>query len=86
MDFEYSAIKSQSNKEKHGIDFDETQSLWDDPDRVVIPAKDLDEPRYLLIGMYDNTMWSVIFTYRKHKIRIISARRARRNEKEIYQS
>lgn len=39
MIFEYDPSKSQSNKEKHGIDFDEAQVLWQDPERLEIPAK-----------------------------------------------
>lgn len=47
MGFEYDKHKSESNKEKHGIDFIEAQALWKDPDRIEIPARTLDEPRYL---------------------------------------
>jgi uncharacterized DUF497 family protein len=48
MEFEFDNDKSGKNKEKHGIDFFEAQLLWEDPDRVVIPARATDEPRYLL--------------------------------------
>ncbi len=50
MSFEYDQEKSVANKAKHGIDFDMAQAIWDDPDRVEIPARELDEPRYLVIG------------------------------------
>ena len=86
MEFEFNPDKSKTNKEKHGIDFIEAQQLWEDPYRIEIPAKYLDEPRYLLIGKIDDKHWAAIFTYRKNKIRIISVRRARKNEKEIYES
>ena len=43
MDFEFDKRKSQINKKKHGIDFIEAQALWDDPDRIEIPAKTIDE-------------------------------------------
>ena len=86
MEFEFDPNKSKKNKEKHGIDFIEAQQLWEDPYRIEIPAKYLDEPRYLLIGKIDDKHWAAIFTYRKNKIRIISVRRARKNEKEIYES
>ncbi|GAB6162735.1 BrnT family toxin [Desulfothermus naphthae] len=78
--------KTKKNKEKHGIDFVEAQKLWEDPYRVEIPARYVDEPRYLLIGRIKDEYWSAIFTYRSDKIRIISVRRARKNEKEIYNS
>lgn len=86
MEFEFDLNKSRTNKEKHGIDFFEAQKLWEDPYRIEIPAKYLDEPRYLLIGKIDDKHWAAIFTYRANKIRIISVRRARKNEKEIYES
>ena len=85
MEFEFDPNKNKKNKEKHGIDFIEAQELWEDPYRIEIPAKYLDEPRYLLIGKINDQHWAAIFTYRKDKIRIISVRRARKNEKEIYE-
>ena len=75
-----------ANKRKHGIDFYEVRSLWEDPERVVIPAEVSGEKRYLLIGKIERTHWSVIFTYRGERVRIISARRARKEEKVIYES
>ncbi|NOX88761.1 MAG: BrnT family toxin [Calditrichaeota bacterium] len=86
MEFEFNQNKSKTNKEKHGIDFIEAQKLWDDPDRIEIPTKYLDEPRFVLIAKLENEYWTAIFTYRKNKIRLISVRRARKNEKEIYES
>ncbi len=85
MEFEFDTNKSKSNREKHGIDFLEAQDLWEDPDRVEIPTKYLDEPRCILIGKVKDKYWSAVFTYRKNRIRIISVRKARKNEKEIYE-
>ncbi len=48
MEFEFDPNKNTKNKEKYGIDFIEAQKLWEDPYRIEIPAKYLDEPRYLL--------------------------------------
>jgi len=42
MDFEYDPDKSRANKAKHGIDFEEAQALWDDPDLLEIPARTVD--------------------------------------------
>ena len=86
LEFEFDERKSLINEEKHGIDFLEAQKLWDDSDRIVIPAKNLDEQRFLLIGNIKNRFWSVIFTYRLDKIRIISVRHSRINEIGIYES
>jgi uncharacterized DUF497 family protein len=85
MEFEYDPRKSESNKKKHRIDFVEAQSLWSDPDRVEIPARTIDEPRYLLVGKIGDDHWSAIVTYRDEKIRIISLRRSRREEVGIYE-
>jgi uncharacterized DUF497 family protein len=38
MRFEFDPVKSTANKDKHGIDFVEAQVLWNDPDRIEIPA------------------------------------------------
>jgi uncharacterized DUF497 family protein len=86
MEFEYDETKSNRNKEKHGIDFIEARLIWDDPERIEIPAKTEDEPRYVVIGKIGEKHWSVIITYRENKIRIISARRSRKEEIEIYES
>ncbi len=85
MDFEFDKRKSQVNMKKHGIDFVEVQALWEDPDRIEIPAKTTEEPRFILIGKISDKHWSSIFTYRGEKIRIISVRRSRREEVEIYE-
>lgn len=86
MEFEFDKRKSQINKKKHGIDFVEAQSLWNDPDRIEIPAKTTDEQRFLIIGKISDKYWSSIITYRNEKIRIISIRRSRKEEIEIYES
>jgi len=86
MDFEFDEHKSGINQDKHGIDFIETQKLWNDPDRIEIPARTIDEPRLLVIGKIEERHWSAIITYRGVKIRIISVRRSRAEEIEIYES
>ena len=84
MIFEYDPVKSASNKQKHGIDFDEAQSLWLDYRRIEIEARTIDEPRKLLIAQWNDEIWSAIYTIRNNAIRLISVRKARENEKEIY--
>jgi len=86
MEFEFDPKKSDSNKRKHGLDFDEAQALWDDPDLIEIPVQTIDEPRYLVIGTIEGKHWSGVITYRGEKIRIISVRRSRKEEVEIYES
>jgi uncharacterized DUF497 family protein len=86
MDFEFDINKSNRNKKKHTIDFIEAQMLWEDPDLIEIPIKTADEPRYLVIGKISGKHWSGIITYRGEKIRIISVRRSRKEEVNIYES
>ncbi len=85
MDFEFDDNKSKSNKKKHRINFNEAQVLWDDPNLIEIPIKTIDEPRYLVVGKISGKHWSGIITYRKEKIRIISVRRSRKEEVELYE-
>ncbi|MGD9557560.1 MAG: BrnT family toxin [Mangrovibacterium sp.] len=82
--FEYDPNKSLANKEKHGIDFEEAQSLWLDPRGVEINARTVGESRKLLIARLDKAVWSAIFTLREGVVRIISVRKSRENEKKIY--
>lgn len=86
MEFEFDLKKSELNNKKHRINFYEAQKLWNDPDRIEVPAKNIDEERYLVIGKIEQIHWSAIFTYRNNKIRLISVRRSRKNEKQIYES
>ncbi|MCD4776991.1 MAG: BrnT family toxin [Candidatus Aegiribacteria sp.] len=85
MLFEYDTRKSKKNEEKHRIDFEKAQKLWDDPDLIEIPARTEDESRYMVIGMIDRILWSGIITYRDSSIRIISVRRSRDEEVIIYE-
>lgn len=84
--FEFDEAKSQSNKAKHGMDFVEAQALWDDPWLLEIPARTVDEPRSLVVGVLDGKHWSAVITYRGNSIRIISVRRARAKEVALYES
>ena len=86
MIFEFDSKKSESNKQKHGIDFHDAQALWNDPDFIEIPVQTTDEPRYLVIGKIQGKHWSGIVTYRGEKTRIISVRRSRKEEVDIYES
>ncbi|NEO67071.1 MAG: BrnT family toxin [Moorea sp. SIO4G2] len=86
MEFEFDDSKSQSNLAKHGINFKEAQQIWDDSNRVEIPARTEDEARFLVIGKIAQKCWSAIITYRQNRVRIISVRRSRKEEVAIYES
>ena len=86
MDFEFDPKKSLRNREKHGLDFEEAQALWDDPDLLEIPIRMADESRFLVIARRHERLWSGIITYRGGRIRIISVRRSRKEEVDLYES
>jgi uncharacterized protein len=85
--FEFDPTKSEANKSKHGLNFIEAQGLWNDEQLLIIPAKYLeDEDRWAAIGRLDSKHWTAIFTRRADVIRLISVRRARKEEEEFYES
>ena len=86
MEFEYDENKSIANNNKHGIDFVDVQELWSDENLIEVPAKNLDEPRYMAVGRIKEKHWSVIIVRRNEKIRIISARRSRSEEINLYEN
>jgi len=83
--FEFDPGKSDSNMTKQGIDFVEAQQLWKDPNRLVEPARTIDETRYTIVGMIGDNHWSAVFTRRGDRVRIISVRRSRKKEIVLYE-
>lgn len=84
--FVYDLAKSETNRRKHGIDFETAQLLWLDEERIQLTARFVDEARSQVIGVIDGKRWSAFVTYRSGMVRIISVRRARREEIERYKS
>jgi len=84
MKFEWDANKNLSNLAKHGIDFEAARNLWQDENRVEIWPPHPVEDRGIIIGKYQEKLWTAIFTPRGYVIRIISVRRARRKEARLY--
>ena len=78
--------ESQRNLAKHGIDFDSAQELWEDASLLEVPSRTVDEPRSLVVGRIGVTHWSAIITYGGDRTRIISVRRSRKDEMELYES
>lgn len=87
MEFEFDPDKSAANKAKHGIDFVEAQALWLDDGLEVVLSKhrESEEERFLAIGRIDAKQWTAICTFRGEAIRIISVRRARKEEVGYYE-
>lgn len=86
MKFEWDYNKSSSNKSKHGIDFDKTKELWLDENRIEIRVPYPIEDRWIVIGKLQKKIWTAIYTIRSESIRIISVRRARKKEVELYEN
>lgn len=82
--FTFDPAKSSANKAKHGIDFREAKRVWDDEDRVLLTARSVQEPRMAVIGRIGPNIWVAIHVVRDDKVRIISTKRARDEEKEFY--
>jgi len=85
-EFQYDPQKSESNLRKHGIDFEQAQLLWDDPKLVTLKARSEDEARSLIIARLNDQHWSAVVTDRDGEFRIISVRRSRIAEVELYES
>ena len=86
VEFEFDETKSKANAAKHSIDFVAAQALWLDERLIEIPAKTVDEPRWLAIGTIEGRHYSVVITHRENRIRIISVRRSRAKEVALYES
>lgn len=84
MEFEYDPLKSLSNEEKRGIDFEEAKRLWDDIGMVRFSIDYGGENRWEIISRYGGICWTAIYTMRGNRIRIISVRRSSRKEIRFY--
>jgi hypothetical protein len=84
MDFDWDEDKRQTNLAKHGIDFVRAKEIWEAPVlEIPSPQTHHAEARYLALGVVDGEVIAVVFTWRRRIRRIISARKARNNEKAL---
>lgn len=89
MKFEWDPDKSDANLKKHGISFHEASTVFGDPLAITFndPDHSIGEHRFLTFGhSRANRLMVVVHTERLGKTRIISARRATRQEREIYEN
>jgi uncharacterized protein len=83
--FEWDERKRRSNVIKHGIDFsDATEAFYDSTAYTFRSFHPKGEQRYVIVGPMRGVLIAVIFTLRGEAIRIISARAARRSERQTY--
>lgn len=85
MSYEWDEQKRKINISKHGIDFVDVPELFDG-DIVIIPDERFNygETRFIAIGILQNHVVVVAYTERNNNIRIISARKATKNEQIYY--
>jgi uncharacterized DUF497 family protein len=83
--FDWDKRKSELNLAKHGIDFEDASEVFYGP--IMLRRSDRNnEERWVAVGPSENRLIAVVFTRRKNDIRIISARRARKNEEREYRN
>ena len=85
MGFQWDQDKNAANIEKHGIDFEEARRIFEGPIiRKVDDRQDYGEIRIIAIGVSEGRELTVVYTMRSEAVRIISARRAREDERKVY--
>lgn len=89
IQFEWDENKNRINQRKHGISFDEAQTVFHDEYAILFddPEHSEDEDRFLIIGMTKKERVCIVsrcYRGQENTIRIISARKATRNEKKFY--
>lgn len=85
VEFEWDDNKRIANAQKHGIDFADAVKIFDDTRKLTFRASHRGEERFLSIGVMHSRIVTVVFTLRGDKVRIISARHARKNERAQYE-
>ncbi len=88
MEFEWSQNKADLNIEKHDVSFQEAATVFNDPLSFTFPDSDhsIGESRYVIIGISRfGQLLVVAHTEREENIRIISARKATRQERKFYE-
>ncbi len=88
LGFEWDEEKATTNKEKHGISFEEATTIFLDPLSLTIsdPDHSAGEQRYIEIGISDNSrILLASYTERIGRIRLISCRKATRRERRQYE-
>ena len=86
MGFEWDPDKARINLRKHGVDFADAATVFDDPLAITIPDEKADEYRFVTIGSdAEGRLLVVVYSWRGGNIRIISARAATRRERKHYE-
>jgi uncharacterized DUF497 family protein len=86
LEFEWDPVKAQANLRKHRVPFLKACEVFKDVNRLerLDSSGQYDEERRIVLGLVEQTILSVVYTQRDQRIRLISARRATRNEQRSY--
>ncbi|MFZ5880843.1 MAG: BrnT family toxin [Chloroflexota bacterium] len=87
LQFEWDPEKAEKNLKKHDVSFEEASTIFDDPQFISFldEAHSTDEERHITIGLSNKArLLMAAHTERKKHIRIISARKATKNEEKFY--
>lgn len=88
MQFEWDDEKERKNIAQHGIDFETAAAVFQDINRLEFydEKHSIDEDRYITIGLIDGEAYivMVVYTEREEAIRLISARKATKQERRMY--
>lgn len=85
MDYEWDEEKAASNIQKHKVDFADAATVFEDEQALTIEDEDPDEERFVTMGRDAlGRVIVVVYTWRGDLIRIISARKATPQEREVY--
>ena len=86
MRYSYDQLKKASNLAKHGLDFDDARQVIEGEQTVTFEDRrfDYDEPRFITMGMLSGVVVVIVTTESDTNIRIVSMRKAEKNEQKIY--
>ena len=86
LEFEWDPVKAQTNLRKHRVPFLMACEVFRDGNRLELidTSSDDSEERWKVLGCVEETILFVVYTPRGERIRLISARKATRNEKQTY--
>jgi hypothetical protein len=87
MDYQWDPVKAKTNIKKHGIEFADAVGVFDDPDAITLEDPDSEgEQRFISIGLdILGRIIVVAYTYQGDEVRLISARKATKQEVGIYE-
>ena len=82
--FTWDPHNNSTNRDRHGLDFEDAPQVFDDPNRIEWYSDRRGERRFLTVGKVFGLLLTLIYYFRRTAIRIISFRQANTAEREAY--